>query len=354
MAALPIITFDRNIQTTERGTLHDCPAEFFAAAQMSFYLNSRPGWSKCHLGYWVYVAYDAMGRRLVVPGIRLTDEPNGKKRYPDFGIEFSKKQIEGFLDTHLKTSEKIKTERNSEFKNLTHDLRAMGAEIYSTALSARQQAEFKAPQLTDPLDDVLAAQQMLSVRLDIVDYESGYAAGRASQNIPVFKKVDKVLRCFRSKFRKHGIKYTIEGNSFSDVFGPPIFELIPFVIIENSIKYAPIRSELVVRFEENDSEVIIRFESLGPKIRDEEKERIFDRNFRGQAAKGREGSGSGIGLFGAKTLTENHYNGKIFVNQVGKVNILNKEEYYLTRFTLVLPISSRDVISRKRRIRRRR
>jgi len=352
MAALPIITFDRDDQNVERGKLHDCPAEFFTPAQMAFYLKERPGWSKCPQGYWVYIAYDALGRRLVVPGIRLTDDINGKKKFPDFGIEFSKSQIENFLLSHLEASELIKNERNSEFKNLTHDLRAMGAEIYSTALGARQQAEFKAQALIEPLDDVLAAQQMLSVRLDIVDYESGYAAGRPSQNIPIFKKVDKVLRCFRSKFRKHGIHYKIEGNSFAEIFGPPIFELIPVVIIENAIKYSPIKSELIVRFEETETEVIVRFESLGPKIKEQEKERIFDRNFRGQAAQGRLKGGSGIGLFGAKTLTEAHYDGKVYVNQVGNVNILQGVDFYTTRFTLVFPMANKDSRPKKRRIRR--
>ena len=339
MAAISIVQFDNGIQTIFRGTLLDCPVEFFSHSQMSFYLNSKIGWNICPLGYWCYSELDSLNRKLVIPGINLTDEVKRKKRFKDFGVNFSRSQIEKFISTHVNISQIIRETRDTEFKNLTHDLRAMGAEIYNTALRARNQAEYRDEQLLDPLDDVLAAQQMLSVRLDIVDYESGYASSRPSQNIPVFRKIDKVLRCFRSRLKKHRIELKIEGGSYAEIYGPPIFELIPFVLIENAIKYAPVKSQLAVRYENKDEEIIIRFESLGPKIKQSEKQKIFHQNFRGEAAETRQSGGSGIGLYGAKTLVESHYGGKIFVNQDDQLNIISGVNFFETRFTLIFPIA---------------
>ncbi|MEO1967492.1 MAG: HAMP domain-containing sensor histidine kinase [Sphingomonadaceae bacterium] len=356
MAAIPIVEFDQGMQTVTRGTLHDCPVEFFTKPQMSFYLNCRTGWSTCPMGYSCYSAFDAMGRKMVIPGIILEGEQSRpRKKFPNYSIRFHKNQIEEFIIPHLKTSETIKEVRDNEFKNLTHDLRAIGAEIYNTALTARGSAERFGDDLVRQLDSVLAAQQMLSLRLDIVDYESGHSAGRPKEPIPVFRKIDKVLRCFQNRFYNSGVTYRTNGVCYANVQGPPIFEIIPFVLVENAIKYAPRGSNLDVNFEEKENEVLVRFESFGPKIKDNEKDRIFDQHFRGEEAQASQSSGSGIGLYAAKTLTEAQYNGNLYVNQIGDPVWVNHINYFKTRFTLVLPTIDDDRLrDRNRRLRRRR
>lgn len=359
MSAIPIVQFDRGFQEIMRGTLHDCPAEFFSMSQMSFYQGCKAGWNKCPLGYWTYSAFDAMGRKLVVPGIILPGEPKPKRKFPDYRIVFSKVQIEKFLQPILNMSGEIKLQRDSEFKNLTHDLRAVGAEIYSTALVARSNAEHRSEMdSVKLLDDILAAQQMLSIRLDVVDYESGYAASQPKQSIPIFKKIDKVLRCFGVKFKKINMRYIINGNSFGFILGPPLFEIIPFVIVENAIKYAPYGSELHIRFLEGADDIVVHFESLGPKIRPNERDRIFENQYRGDAAKSSERVGSGIGLYAAKTLVESHYDGHISVEQSDAAAHFHGIEYFLTTFTLkfsrhdrITPVSQSRGVGKSRLLR---
>lgn len=353
MSAITIIKFDKGIQSVERGTLIDCPAELLTPGQMSFYLNTSAGWSRCPNRYWVYAAFDAMGRKLVIPGVSPSDEKREKKKFGDFGLTFTKAQIQGFLEPHLKTSETIREERDSEFRNLTHDLRAIGAEIYSTALAARQQAEYKEQQLVQPLDSVLAAQQMLSVRLDVVDYESGFAASRPPVKIPVYKKVEKVIKCFQSNFQKKRITPKIQGSNFARTYGPPIFELIPFVIIENAVKYSPVGGSIDVHFSENSGVVTVEFISMGPRLSDNEQRRIFEKNFRGDAARELQSGGSGIGLFGAKTLLETHYEGQISVRQENIAKWIDGKNFYKTNFEIKVPIADHDTPRyRRKRIRR--
>lgn len=354
MTAITLIRFDRGQETITRGTLIDCPAELLSHSQIEHYRGLKPGWSQCPLRYWVYAVMDAMGRKLVVPGLSPADEKKEKRRFGDLGLTFTKKQIEQFVGPHLVTSQTIRDERDSEFRNLTHDLRAMGAEIYSTALSARRQAEFRDKSLVDPLDSVLAAQQMLSVRLDVVDYESGFAANRPPQKIPVYKKIDKVLKCFATKFKANGVSHKIHDSNFARIFGPPIFELIPFVIVENSIKYSPRGGKLDVFIKEDAGFINIKFISLGPRLTQNEKLKIFDKNFRGNAAKGFKSSGSGIGLFGARTLTEAHYQGEISVEQGDEEVWIDAQDFYLTSFKLRFPIADHQELRPfRKRLRRR-
>lgn len=340
MAAITLIKFDSGFVSVDRGSLFDCPAEFLSKPQMAFYSASRPGWSRCPLGYLVYAAMDAIGRKFVVPAVYAIDDVAPKRKFPDI-YKFSKRQIEQFLKPHLGVSEEVRQQRDQEFKNLTHDLRAKSTEIYHTALTARDYTVEKGlVQISEYITAVMNAQQMMSLRLDIVDYESGHAAGRPKEQISAFKKTEKVLHCFSNRMNNRNIRWRTEGRQFSMIYGPPIYDIIPFVVIENAIKYSPSHTELLVRFEETATDIITRFESLGPKIKDSEKERIFDQHFRGDAAKISERSGSGIGLFAARTLLETHFNGKIYVNQVGGPIWLNGATYFNTRFTVVTPINA--------------
>lgn len=356
MTALTIVKFDSGFVDVERGALYELPVEFHAGAQMAFYAACKAGWSICPLGYQTYSALDAMGRKFVVPGIYVPGEPAPKRKFPNYQIRFAKQAIEAFLKPHLEVSEEVRSQRDSEFKNLTHDLRAISSEIYHSALAAKSIAEQRGSlDLAQSITALIDAQQMMSLRLDIIDYESAHSSSRPKEYVSVYKKTEKVLKCFQNKFVHRRMTYRIEGRQRFDTYGPGIYEIIPFVITENAIKYAPFGSELLVRFEETDKDIITRFESLGPRISDNEKSRIFNKNFRGQAAAESKRSGSGIGLYAAKTLVESQFNGKVFVNQVGEPLFVDGDSYFTTRFTVVVPIVASPspigaVAPRKRRV----
>lgn len=111
----------------------------------------------------------------------------------------------------------------------------------------------------------------------------------------------------------------------------------------------------MARFEEKDGNVLIRFESFGPKIKDHEKEKIFEQHFRGEHAQASERGGSGIGLYAAKTLSEAQYGGNIYVNQLNETLWVDGNTLYKTRFTLVLPIlDDEDQRQKNRQARNRR
>ena len=314
------------------------PTEFFQPTQMAYYAKAPYGWSRCPLDYSVYCQRDALGRNLVVPGIYATCEQAPKRKFPDYQLKFSKVVIEKWFENHLSIFNDVRKLRDAEFKNLTHDLRAISTEIYHNALAVRDQIEgvvlFRAK---DQIELIINAQQMMSLRLDIIDYDSGLSSGRPKENISAWPKVDKVVRCFSGKFKSRRMTCKLEGKPRDYIYGPPIFEIVPFVIIENALKYAPFASELTIRFEEKESETIIRFDSFGPKITTKEKDKIFEKSYRGEAVKTSQKGGSGIGLFAAKTIVETHFGGKIFVNQLEDKKSFESQDYWPTRFTLILP-----------------
>jgi signal transduction histidine kinase len=343
MAAIPIVIFDNGFADILRGTLHNPPTELLSVSQMSFYALAKPGWSICPLGYSVLCEYDALGRKLVVPAIAPPDGPAPRRKFPNYELRFSKTQIESFLASHLTVSIEVKTQRDREYTNLTHDLRKISTEIYHTALTIRQALDRNSlSEARGHTESVIDSQQMMSLRLDIIDYESGDSSGRPNEDIDVYKKVDKVIKSFRNRARASRIVVNTEGRTDSIISGPPIFEIVPFVLIENAFKYAPASSAITIKYENKNEELIVRIESFGPKITEREKQLIFERNYRGEHAIDHGREGSGIGLFAAKTIIERHFSGKIKVNQLPALTCIDGFEFFTTRFTMILPVHRED------------
>jgi signal transduction histidine kinase len=340
MAAIPIIIFDNGAVNKVTGSLFEPPVELFSKVQMAFYASCKTGWTVCPLGYSVFSEFDGLGRKVVIPGIHPPQGPHPKRKFPNYPLRFSKDQITNFASSHLEVADQIRDQRDTEFKNLTHDLRGISTEIYHTALSLKSEIDAdRTKYASDKVNAVLDAQQMMSLRLDIVDYESGLSSSRPTETIAPFRKIDKVIKSFRNRSFKSGISIRTDGWLKYKIHGPPIFEIVPFVIIENAFKYAPKGSEILIRFEENfeQENIIIRFESFGPKIRVSEYKKIFERNFRGSSVQKEFKAGSGIGLFAARTIIETHFSGSIHVNQLDDAFEADGEVFYRTRFTIILP-----------------
>ena len=84
---------------------------------------------------------------------------------------------------------------------------------------------------------------------------------------------------------------------------------------------------LITATEGNDS-VIITISSYGLEILEEERDKIFDRGYRGLKAKERYPVGAGIGLYIAKKIIELHN---------GKIELVTHTPKYNTIFKIILP-----------------
>jgi K+-sensing histidine kinase KdpD len=351
MAALPQVIFTSDSHEIVHGTLLNCPAEFFSKSQVAFYKRCTLGWSVCPLGYNTYAAIDTLGRRIVIPGIIVPSDSRRRRKFPNYAMRFTVQQIESYLRPHLERSEDIRTQRDALFRNLTHDLRAISTEIYHEALAARDMARSaRMADLAKSIDLVLSSQQMMSVRLDIIDYESGQSLGGNPTPINVFKKVEKVYLCFEGKMGSKGITSSLTGSSFSTAIGPNILEIVPFVLIENAVKYSPLNEHVIVDVRDHQDKIVTSVTSWGPCIADNERYRIFDSGFRGAAAQRfNQKGGAGIGLYAASTIVKQHFGGRLDVRQGSQRRMFEGANYYETTFILELPIHEKITEPTQRR-----
>jgi len=81
------------------------------------------------------------------------------------------------------------------------------------------------------------------------------------------------------------------------------FEYIPFLLLENAVKYSPPGNAVNVFFEQDRNKLEDRVNSTGPFCDDTSI--VFEKGHRGEGAK-KVSDGSGLGLYFVKTLCDIH------------------------------------------------
>ena len=87
-------------------------------------------------------------------------------------------------------------------------------------------------------------------------------------------------------------------------------------------------------------EIRIEFNSIGPLIEPDEREKIFEKRFRGRNAINSSSVGTGIGLNNASSLIKDHFNGTIEVVQSAVRFNMNEIPYVDISFVVTLPRNS--------------
>lgn len=324
MFAVPVVIVDPDgSHSFFDGTLFQLDAELGGVSKIARYAAfARSGWHEIDHGYFAFVQPMASGERFVFAGISPTDT-KPKKRLSAV-TNFTKRNFEAFVTAISDRESSYQQKAQDDLNALVHDLRRLSTSIYHAAAAAKTSVEQN--QRGDALtriDNVIATQGMLKLRTDVLDYSGDTTQIHDPELVPVYRRTDKVVRCFTPQATAKGVTLQLIGESHSFSLGPNVFEIIPYVLIENAIKYAPRNSEIRIAFVETAQTIQIHFVSNGPNIARDERERIFEKGFRSKAAQSRRTSGSGIGLFLAKTLVEK-FDGSISV-EVGYDDVHSTE-----------------------------
>jgi signal transduction histidine kinase len=150
--------------------------------------------------------------------------------------------------------------------------------------------------------------QQISQRLEFVAAEQNPDAlkngGIATSSI--YGKFLKVKKMLAHEMSRRRIKVRFEGHSAQHVDLYYTFDIVPFSLLVNAVKYSPKEGDVSVIFDETRERLKVAVESMGPLLAPAETSRLFDRGFRGEWACKTDGSGRGIGLYFAKTICQLH------------------------------------------------
>jgi len=213
------------------------------------------GFSICPYGFSSYSTIIA-GKKIILTGMKIDGNYDRKKLKNKLNNEFIPLiSINKFHEIIGNNSVLIKTElllqnKEREIKDISenvlpniHEVRKLNGEIKKQAEHASllyKKIENIDDLLKFRIDNIYHTSSLISIRLDFYDWQMNPDLINSMPKIPVeiYKKFDKVRHCLNNYCNTNNITIRFEGESFTSIQGLQIFDILPFLLLENATKYS--------------------------------------------------------------------------------------------------------------------
>jgi K+-sensing histidine kinase KdpD len=198
-----------------------------------------------------------------------------------------------------------------EFINITiHEVRKLNSHIKAQSEELSKTLDLTPDNLkriTSLQKNIFATSSLISMRLDTYDFRANphLIDKEKTHEIAVYKLFDKIRHCLRVEQEKKNRRILFDGESTLSIQGYDIFGMLPFVLLDNAVKFSPPNENIRVTFFEQKRTLAITIQSVGPPLNAGEEEKVFEESYRGEHAKN-VATGSGIGLTLAKWICDIH------------------------------------------------
>jgi len=207
-------------------------------------------------------------------------------------------------------------QRHQKFINSTiHEIRALNAEIISQSEKLSVTLDkFIASSERHLFDracylqkNIFATSSLISMRLNAYDFHENpnLVTGETPKDIPIYKKFDKISHCLHVHAREKDSRILFEGTCHATIRGYNVFEMLPFLLLDNALKFSPPDKKIHVTFFEKSPNLTITIASYGPSLARGEEQKIFETGYRGKNARDIS-TGSGLGLSLAQQVCNVH------------------------------------------------
>lgn len=191
-----------------------------------------------------------------------------------------------------------------------HEIRRYNTAIKMASEEFLQSKNISQEIMIRKVKNIFASSSLISIRLNAFDFEENpeIITSQRTYNSGVFKKFQKASRCLDSYAKDLGVNILpFDGASHLTMEVYQIFDLIPFVILENAIKYSPKGQQVTVKFDETQNKnLTVTVSSIGPCNTPDEIKNVFNKKYRGYQAEILDGTGGGYGLYFARTICDLH------------------------------------------------
>ncbi|MDD5489320.1 MAG: HAMP domain-containing sensor histidine kinase [Candidatus Moranbacteria bacterium] len=144
--------------------------------------------------------------------------------------------------------------------------------------------------------------------------------------------IDEIIKQHQPTIKEKKIDIDVDmplSSSFSFKFDKERLAIVFDNILANAVKYTPPEGKISLKSFRTEKNIQFKITDTGIGIPKKDIDKIFSKFYRSKNAVGFETSGSGLGLYVAKTIVEKH----------GGTITLESEERQGTTFTITLPIS---------------
>jgi hypothetical protein len=280
-----------------------------------------PGFHQCHKGFTSYVIFEKTTKEIYT-GFRVKNHYN-KRLIPKSSKNIvinpilSEKYFESIMHIINKTEKLQKNyiESTRFIKDVLHEVKSFNAQILAKAEEVEIKMDESSPKVKKKVSsyipnvkNIVALSYLISTRFSVYDATVNpdvLEYGNKSM-VTIYKKFDKIKKCYSEEAQKKSIKTKLIGQSNLRFGAYPIFDILPFLLLQNAIKYSPTGKEIEINFEENKNELKIMIKSYGPVVSKDEIDNIFTKGYRSKLAQKAIKDGSGTGLFLAREICRVH------------------------------------------------
>ena len=326
------------------GTLFPLSSNMEMDKEVSYLLTIEYGWTKSPSGYAAYVTSLSAEERilLVIFGLKVAGISSIRGPEKTLSIRLEKQDIEKYVKRTIEALRQSKEKLNLIMRTNIHEIRSINSDIYNAIYRLRgniEQTDYSKDRDFQIIRNIEELSKVLRTRTDVLDVLSNPALLQASKNsIPIYRAFDRIVRSLNQTAISEGVNLFMSGSSMGRIMGIPLFDVIPYLVIQNAIKYAPMESDIEINFAEFDHNVVIKISSEGPLVEDSELERIFILGYRGKHARNATTDGLGFGMYLLRQLVEFHDGGTIKFSQGNHVRMIRDTPYKETFVVLTVDL----------------
>jgi two-component system OmpR family sensor kinase len=190
----------------------------------------------------------------------------------------------------------------------SHELRSplsrLRAELEVTLRRPRNRTEYEET-LRSCLSEVERLSRLTEELLTLARLDAGEAQEIPTQSAPLAPILEEVVTRMASDALRGSVKILLDVPAELTInVAPATAALVVANVLDNAVKFSPPGSEVRIRASIEDGAVIVSVSDSGPGVAEEEIPRLFERFYRGSAARRTEVPGTGLGLAISRILAE--------------------------------------------------
>lgn len=190
--------------------------------------------------------------------------------------------------------------RNSLLSSISHDLRTPLAAVLASASSLQEFGDqFDSQTRQDLTNTIQEEAQRLNTfvtnLLNMTRLEAG-ALTVQSAAFDLAEVVERVRRRFARVQGAHSISCSLEKGAETAMGDPVLFEVALANVVENAVRYSSDGAAIALSSARRDGQVVVEVSDDGPGVPRGELSKLFDKFYRGSAAKRLPGTGLGLSI----------------------------------------------------------
>jgi len=312
MLSAPIKVGDATYAIQVAGSLDDASAAL-RSARLLFLISSAA----------ILVAVGAAGALLawailrpidrIVSRARMMGASALAERLPHPGGQDEMARLVETLNGMLGRIEQVFEAQRRFTADASHELRSplsrLSAELEVTLRRPRNRAEYEET-LQSCLNEVDRLSSLTEELLTLARLDAGEAQKIPAQSAPLAPILEGVVTRMASDALRRNVKIMLDAPADLTIkVAPGTATLVVSNVLDNAVKFSPPGGEVRIRVSIEDGAAIVSVSDSGPGVTEEEIPQLFERFYRGSAARRTEVPGTGLGLAICRILAESQGGG---------------------------------------------